>query len=59
MEKALNVEYILNTDDLLMKEGFVLRITMEDKSIIWSSLTGREINQDISKYLEERYQRVF
>lgn len=59
MEKALNVEYILNTDDLLMKEGFVLRITMEDKSVIWSSLTGREINQDISKYLEERYQRVF
>lgn len=59
MDKAVNVEYILNTDSLLVKEGFVLRITMKGNKVIWSSLTGREIDKDISKYLEERYQKVF
>lgn len=59
MEKALKVEHILNTDSLLMREGFVLRITMEDNKIIWTSLTGKIIDESISKYLEDRYRSVF
>lgn len=59
MEKALKVEHILNTDSLLMREGFVLRITMEDNKIIWTSLTGKIIDESISKYLEDRYHSVF
>ena len=59
MEKALKVEHILNTDSLLMREGFVLRITMEENKIIWTSLTGKIIDESISKYLEDRYHSVF
>ena len=59
MEKALKVEHILNTDSLLMREGFVLRITMSDDRIIWTSLTGKTIDESISKYLEDRYHSVF
>lgn len=57
MKKVKNFEYILNTDDLIVKEGsYVIRMEFEDGTVSWTSMTGREIS--VASYLEERYQRI-
>lgn len=58
MKAVISKQYIYNSDSLIVKEGVVIRFKLTDGSIVWTSMTGVPIKDDLSKMLETRYMNL-
>ena len=58
MKSIIERQLIKITDDLIVKRGYVERITLEDGEIDWL-MNGRSISDEhIKEMLEERYIKI-
>ena len=58
MKNVVERQLIKITDDLIVKRGYVERITLEDGEIDWL-MNGRSISDEhIKEMLEERYIKI-
>ena len=55
MQELKQLLYIYNTDEIIMKKGLVLRNTLADDTVRWTSITGNQLSDYVSELLEERF----
>lgn len=55
MEKVRSMQYVYNTDALLISKPVVIRWELESGKLKWTSLSGVEIEAELAVKIEQRF----